>query len=1066
MNAMHGDMSSARVVIPGLTRNPSGLWIPACAGMTRSAVTNNAVQRGLEPSPQTKTTDAARPLGDLCFIETQFPVSKMSMESYKERSAKDGQTLTGLGRWWGRKPLVLCRATILGLLLPSTNDPQMDREVFLRLMTMDQEGLLRRKSKNLPVTELFKRLPPADRAGYFAPGSDENQARFKKGLSREDKDEIQKRVFLSLSYDERLEYCDRPEQIDGPSPESWQVINGHLGTHAPSLSELVAELGKRRFGHVPRVGDAFCGGGSIPFEAARLGCEAYGSDLNPVAALLTWAALNIVGGGPQVAEEVRRAQREIYDAVDRQVTAWGIEHRTEDVPTAEWKTLVKALEDGKLNPADVSQRVPRADAYLYCVEVVCPETGWTVPLAPSWVIGEKSRCIARLVPDRKRKRYEIEIHSGVSDAEMKASKQGTVRDGYVVHPILEAQGKNPAGVQQIRMAGRGKDPNAQYHESGLRPWENDDLVPRPDDVFQERLYCIRWVTDFQRENAKGEMVWDEEREYRAPTEHDLRREETALFLLRERFQDWQAKGHLPFMRIEPGVETERLQRERGWTHWHHLANPRQLLVEGLFLYIAAECKSHLERVVGSLGVGRNLDRHLRICIWDKSAANEKVASAFLNQAFNTQYNYGCRTVTSIDSAWKLDIEGVFSAPKSTVAPLDARAVSANSDVWLTDPPYADAVNYHELGEFFLAWYDGRLANDFRNWYRDSRRALAVTGSDENFRRSMVDCYRNLAAHMPDNGLQVVMFTHQDAGVWAELSLILWAAGLRVTAAWCIATETGPATGEGNYVQGTVLLVLRKQTSEETAFLDEVYQEVEAEVRRQLDTMRDLHDAKDPNFGDTDYQLAAYAAALRVLTSRKIEEIDVAYELTRTRTKGEKSLVEQLIERAVKIACDHLVPRGVDTHLWKSLSALERFYLKGLELECHGEHRVGVYQELARGFGVEEYKPLLASTKANETRLKTAGEFGIKETGDTGFGATLVRHALFAVYKTLETESPRDGLTWLATEVKDYASNRARILEILEFLAALCHHASLPHWHKDAEAAAILAGALRNRQDNV
>ena len=230
--------------------------------------------------------------------------------------------------------------------------------------------------------------------------------------------------------------------------------------------------------------------------------------------------------------------------------------------------------------------------------------------------------------------------------------------------------------------------------------------------------------------------------------------------------------------------------------------------------------------------------------------------------------------------------------------------------------------------------------------------------------------------------------------------------------------------------------------------------------------RALDDAKDPNFGDTDYQLAAYAAALRVLTSRRIEEIDVAYELTKTRTKGERSPVEELIERAVKIACDHLVPRGVDTHLWKSLSALERFYLKGLELESHGEHRVGVYQELARGFGVDEYKPLLASIKANETRLKTASEFGNKEMGDAGFGATVVRHTLFAACKTVEMESPRDGLTWLTAEVKDYASNRTRILDILEFLAVLRHHASMPHWHKDAEAAAVLAGAQRNRMDNV
>src|SRR6266542_5668437 len=110
---------------------------------------------------------AAQSVGDLCFMETQFPVSKISKESYAERTAKQSQTLTGLGKWWGRKPLVLCRATILGLLLPATDNPQKDREIFLRLMTMDDDGMLRRKSANMPAKELFKRLPLALRAKYF-----------------------------------------------------------------------------------------------------------------------------------------------------------------------------------------------------------------------------------------------------------------------------------------------------------------------------------------------------------------------------------------------------------------------------------------------------------------------------------------------------------------------------------------------------------------------------------------------------------------------------------------------------------------------------------------------------------------------------------------------------------------------------------------------------------------------------------------------------------------------------------------------------------------------------------
>lgn len=64
------------------------------------------------------------------FIEVQFPVSKLSKEAFKERKAGAGQTLTGLGKWWGRKPLVLVRALLLGLLLPATDDPKKDIKIF------------------------------------------------------------------------------------------------------------------------------------------------------------------------------------------------------------------------------------------------------------------------------------------------------------------------------------------------------------------------------------------------------------------------------------------------------------------------------------------------------------------------------------------------------------------------------------------------------------------------------------------------------------------------------------------------------------------------------------------------------------------------------------------------------------------------------------------------------------------------------------------------------------------------------------------------------------------------
>ncbi|PJE79056.1 hypothetical protein CI610_01985 [invertebrate metagenome] len=238
-----------------------------------------------------------------------------------------------------------------------------------------------------------------------------------------------------------------------------------------------------------------------------------------------------------------------------------------------------------------------------------------------------------------------------------------------------------------------------------------------------------------------------------------------------------------------------------------------------------------------------------------------------------------------------------------------------------------------MSQYFLAWYEGQLPKAFPEWYADTRKALAVKGSGEDFKRSMVEVYRNLSDNMPDNGLQMVQFTHQDPSVWADLGMILWAAGLHVSAAWTIATETTSGLKKGNYVQGTVLLILRKRLDDLDAFTDELPPEIEDAVKDQLDHMTAIDDQDQPNFGDTDYQLAAYAAALRVLTQySEIEGINIENELYREKKKGQKSEFEKLIDQAVEIACNHLVPAGFDEFQWKSLTADERLYLKGLELK--------------------------------------------------------------------------------------------------------------------------------------
>ncbi|WP_205624734.1 hypothetical protein [Vulgatibacter incomptus] len=316
-------------------------------------------------------------------------------------------------------------------------------------------------------------------------------------------------------------------------------------------------------------------------------------------------------------------------------------------------------------------------------------------------------------------------------------------------------------------------------------------------------------------------------------------------------------------------------------------------------------------------------------------------------------------------------------------------------------------------------------------------------------------------------MQLVMFTHQNPAVWADLGMILWAAGLRVTAAWTVATET-PVGGikKGNYVQGTVLLVMRKRVEEKHGFLDEVYPEVEDEVKRQIDSMRALDDGAEPNFGDTDYQLAAYAAALRVLTGyQTLDGQDVSHELFRAKPTGrgavaEKSRFERVIDRGIQIACDYLIPRGLEA-AWPSLSADERLYLRALDVESRGERRQGVFQELARGFGVRELMPLLQGGRANQSRVRTPSEFGRRDLGGGGaFASTPLRHLLFAVHATVADEGkPEVGRNYLKELLPDYWGDRTRLTAILDWLASLAHGDD-DRWTADAEGARLLAGRLR------
>ncbi len=171
-----------------------------------------------------------------------------------------------------------------------------------------------------------------------------------------------------------------------------------------------------RFGHRPRVADTFCGSGQIPFEAARLGCDVYASDLNPIACMLTWGAFHIVGRLAGERERLARGQQELVETVQAEIDDLGVET------------------DGK---------GWRAKVFLYCVEARVPQTGWMVPLLPSRVIS-KGDTVSSLswCPTPERKRYDDRDPIGVSERRAEGAPSAAPcgatavrQDPYLIHKV-------------------------------------------------------------------------------------------------------------------------------------------------------------------------------------------------------------------------------------------------------------------------------------------------------------------------------------------------------------------------------------------------------------------------------------------------------------------------------------------------------------------------------------------------------------------------------------------------------------------------------------------------------
>lgn len=987
------------------------------------------------------------------LIESLLPVQKLSIEAYKEQMSLRSKFLAPMASYWkGRKPLVLNRACVLASLLPATDDPIKDLEVFELLMGMDDVSMSKRLGLPKPE-EIVRTAKIPDIQAYFVvdpPGhvvptkgpfdikdypyvkngkSTSPKLKWRSDVPETKKHEVATLTFENDAFHDLATSAMRAEEIgEELVSHVWARVNQHLGTNAFSFCELVEQLGVMRFGHRPTVADTFSGSGQIPFAAAQLGCDVYASDLNPIACMLTWGAFNIVGAGKEQRRAIEAEQAKFVAKVKAEIDTLGIEQ-----DGAGW----------------------RGKVYLYCLEVTCPSSGWKVPVLSTLVVSKGKSVYAKLLPIHDEKRYDIELVCDASSAEMKAAEQGTYRKGDVVHVVNGVEHVN--SIASIRGDYTTEINGKKVKKNRLRQWQCSDVVFRDDDIFSERLYAIQWVKELPDGDSGRALT-----EFRTVTNEDLKRERQVTQYVQNNLAEWQQQGWIPDTRIEPGDKTDEPIRTRGWTHWHHLFNPRQLLIAMLF--------GKEKQPVFQIGLTQQVNWNSRLSHWN--FAMTAVAQVFYNQALNTFPSYGCRGFYDAEERFapKLRLATVTSSVVIRNEPADS--LDHQLDLGITDPPYGDAVKYEEILEFFIAWLRKNPPAEFADWTWDSRRALAIKGEDHDFRLSMVAAYKRLADCMPDNGLQILMFTHQDGNIWADMANIVWASGLRVTAAWYLVTETDSALREGSYVKGTILLVLRKRLGVKRTNQTDLAYELEEEVAEQIKRLTGMNEtvasdskrAKDGNlFEDADLQMAGYAAALKVLTKYSIiDGKDMAQEALRPRVSGQKTLVESLIDFATDTANKMLVPLGLDESVWHELEPAERFYLKMLEQESHGLNKLDNYQNFAKAFAVRNFGVLMASENANKAALKSANDFARSEMNQTSeLFQTPTRAVLYALMDLQAGKDLDVVLTGLEQNLKvgAFYSSRDMLVAIARFIGKKVDTMR----PEEASAARVLADGIENQR---
>ena len=840
------------------------------------------------------------------LIEDYLPIQAISAEASREKSVRKGHIST-LHLWWARRPLVACRAAVYGALVPASRFAWSKGKK--KAAKGSNDGLGRAEAERF-VEALCK-----------YPGS---PAVIK---------EAQQHILEAHA--ERL------------SNESGKKI---------TVEDIVEGRAPR-----PRVLDMFAGGGAIPLEALRLGCEAYALDLNPVAHIIELCTLVYPQkyGKPDLEARGMTGPKNkkgetTWGGLAEEVRYWG--NWVLEKVRAEIGDLYPLIPDPKAKPKElVTERNPllfeesgqkklkvpggflMPVAYLWTRTVRCKNRlcGAIVPLVrQTWLCKSKDRYVAmRMIAPKSEKRVRFEVVEATTEKGLGFDPEAFSKAGNATCPfcgtvadIDYVKTEGCAGRMAQRLMAVVCVQSGTSGKVYLSADDHVDFVP-DDEVIQKRIdiLCSRTRLDVPNEPMPPQGTLG------------FRIQPYGVKTWGQLFTPHQMLSLLSFSAAVYQAATEMAQKQYEEERVRAVVTLLGAVIDRLADFNSVLC---IHNYFGSSRIAHTFGRHALPMVWDFAEANPFSEGS------------GGWGTTAI-------VEALSSPDSQTNDSGEVRRGSATALPWgdnsldsiITDPPYYDNVPYADISDFFYVWLKRSVGSLYPEHFSTEltpkkNEAIAepvrhggdMTKAKRAYEMMMAQSFAEAHRVLKPGGQMTVVYAHKTTLGWATLVDALRHAGFIVTEAWPMDTEKPGRlrAQESAALASSIFLVARKREGAKTgSYEEEVQPQLDQIVRERVETLWKM------GITGADLVIAAVGAGLRAFT--QFARVEYA--------NGEEVPAERFLAEVEGVVLETMLEKifGVSRSGVSGVDGPSRFYVlwrytyKAAELDA-GEAIVFTYSQ--------------------------------------------------------------------------------------------------------------------------